>query len=76
MDRNWLLQYPAGVPADIDPDRVGSLKALIEEAMVTYRRQPAFTNMGATLTYAQLDELSRGRIIGERDVQPFDCPPQ
>ena len=59
MDRNWLLQYPPGVPADIDPDRVGSLKVLIEEAMVTYRRQPAFTNMGATLTYAQLDELSR-----------------
>ncbi len=59
MERNWLLQYPSGVPADIDPDRVGSLKALIEESMVTYRRQPAFTNMGATLTYAQLDELSR-----------------
>ncbi len=59
MDRNWLLQYPPGVPADIDPDRVASLKVLIEEALVTYRRQPAFTNMGATLSYAQLDELSR-----------------
>jgi len=59
VDRNWLLQYPAGVPADIDPDRVASLKVLIEEAMATYRRMPAFTNMGATLTYAQLDELSR-----------------
>jgi long-chain acyl-CoA synthetase len=59
VDRNWLSQYPPGVPADIDPDRVASLKALIEEAMVTYRRQPAFTNMGATLSYAQLDELSR-----------------
>ncbi len=59
MDRKWLFQYPPGVPADIDPDRVGSLKALIEEAMVTHRRQPAFANMGATLTYAQLDELSR-----------------
>jgi long-chain acyl-CoA synthetase len=59
VDRNWLLQYPPGVPADIDPDRVASLKALVEEAMVTYRRQPAFANMGATLSYAQLDELSR-----------------
>jgi long-chain acyl-CoA synthetase len=59
VDRNWLLQYPPGVPADIDPDRVASLKVLIEEALVTYRRQPAFTNMGATLSYAQLDELSR-----------------
>jgi len=59
VDRNWLLQYPPGVPADIDPDRIASLKVLIEEAMATYRRMPAFANMGATLTYAQLDELSR-----------------
>ncbi len=59
MDRNWLHYYPAGVPADIDPDRFASLKVLIEEAMVKYRRMPAFANMGATLTYAQLDELSR-----------------
>jgi long-chain acyl-CoA synthetase len=59
VDRNWLQQYPAGVPADIDPDRYASLKVLIEEAMVTHRRMPAFVNMGATLTYAQLDELSR-----------------
>jgi len=59
VDRNWLHHYPAGVPADIDPDRYASLKVLIEEAMVTYRRMPAFANMGATLTYAQLDELSR-----------------
>jgi long-chain acyl-CoA synthetase len=59
VDRNWLHHYPPGVPADIDPDRFASLKALIEEAMVTYRRLPAFANMGATLTYAQLDELSR-----------------
>jgi len=47
------------VPADIDPDRFASLKVLIEEAMVTHRRMPAYVNMGATLTYAQLDELSR-----------------
>jgi len=59
VERKWLFQYPAGVPADIDPDRAGSLKALIEEALVTFRRRPAFANMGATLSYAQLDELSR-----------------
>ena len=59
MDRNWLNQYPPGVPADIDADAYPSLKEAIEEAFVTYRQLPAFTNMGATLTYAQLDELSR-----------------
>jgi long-chain acyl-CoA synthetase len=59
LDRNWLNQYPPGVPADIDPDTYASLKDVIEEAFVAHRPLPSFTNMGATLTYAQLDELSR-----------------
>ena len=59
MDRNWLNQYPPGVPADIDPDAYPSLKEAIEEAFTTFRQMPAFTNMGATLTYMQLDQLSR-----------------
>jgi long-chain acyl-CoA synthetase len=59
LDRNWLNQYPPGVPADIDPDAYPSLKEAIEEAFTTFRQQPAFTNMGATLTYMQLDALSR-----------------
>jgi long-chain acyl-CoA synthetase len=59
LDRNWLNHYPPGVPADIDPDAYPSLKEAIEAAFTTFRQLPAFTNMGATLTYAQLDELSR-----------------
>jgi long-chain acyl-CoA synthetase len=59
LDRNWLNQYPPGVPADIDPDAYPSLKEAIEEAFTTFRQMPAFTNMGATLTYMQLDQLSR-----------------
>ena len=59
MDRNWLNNYPPGVPADIDADAYPSLKEAIEEAFTTYGQLPAFTNMGATLTYTQLDALSR-----------------
>ena len=59
MDRSWLKQYPPGVPADIDPDSYASLRDMFEEACAAYRQQPAYTNMGATLSYAQLDELSR-----------------
>ncbi len=59
MDRNWLTHYPPGVPADIDPDRYDSLRDIFEEACAAHRHAPAFTNMGATLSYAQLDELSR-----------------
>ncbi len=59
MERNWLKQYPPGVPADIDPDQYASLREVIEEAFASHRQLPAFTCMGATLTFAQLDELSR-----------------
>src|SRR3984893_9451404 len=48
-----------GGPADIDPDRYASLRDIFEEACAAHRHSPAFTNMGATLSYAQLDELSR-----------------
>jgi long-chain acyl-CoA synthetase len=47
------------VPTDIDPGEYASLKDMFEEASAAYRNLPAYTNMGATLTYAQLDELSR-----------------
>src|SRR5713226_1017372 len=59
MDRNWLKQYPAGVPADTDPDRYASLRDIVEEACAAHGHSPAFTNMGATLSYVQLDALSR-----------------
>ncbi len=58
MDRTWLQQYPAGVPTDIDPDEYASLRDLIEEAFKTYGHQPAYTNLDATLTFAQLEVLS------------------
>ena len=59
MDRTWLQQYPAGVPTDIDPAEYASLRELFAEAVATHGNKPAYTNMGATLTFAQLDELSR-----------------
>ena len=59
MDRNWLMQYPPGVPADIDADSYPSLRDIVEEACALHGHAPAFTNMGATLSFVQLDELSR-----------------
>jgi long-chain acyl-CoA synthetase len=59
VDRIWLKQYPAGVPTDIDPDQYASIPEMFEEACAAYGHLPAYTNMGATLTYAQLDALSR-----------------
>jgi long-chain acyl-CoA synthetase len=59
VERIWLERYPPGVPADIDPDAYPSLKAMIEESFAAHGSAPAFTNMGSTLSYAELDHASR-----------------
>ena len=59
MERIWLTSYPPGVPADIDPGEYPSLVALFEAGIGKYAARPAFTSMGKTITYAELDALSR-----------------
>jgi long-chain acyl-CoA synthetase len=55
----WLKHYPPGVPAEIDPDLIPSLKHLFEDSFRRYAARPALTNMGRTITYAEFEELSR-----------------
>jgi long-chain acyl-CoA synthetase len=59
MTRPWLAQYPAGVPAEIDPHAYASLVALMEESFRKYRDLPAYKFMGKTVTFGQVDDLSR-----------------
>ena len=72
IERFWLQQYPAGVPADIDPTSYESLKDLLEEAFRRHGAQPAYSCMGATLTYRQLDEESAavGAWLQSRGLGP------
>ena len=55
----WLAAYSPGVPAEIDPDRYPSLVALLEASFARFGPQPAFTNLGSTLTFADVERLSR-----------------
>jgi long-chain acyl-CoA synthetase len=59
VDLIWLKHYPAGVPSTIDPDKYTSIRQMFEEACAKFGEAPAFTNMGATLTYAALDSKSK-----------------
>ena len=59
MEKIWLKNYPAGVPAEINPEEYPSLKHLFEEAFRKHVTKPAFTNLGRTLSYAETEELSR-----------------
>ncbi len=58
-DRIWLHDYPPDVPGDIDPDTIPSLKHLYEDACHRHASKAAFSNMGVTLTYAEVGERSR-----------------
>ena len=50
VERPWLEQYPAGVPAQIDVEEYASVVAVLQSAIDNYRDRPAFSNHGKTLT--------------------------
>src|SRR4051812_36011714 len=58
MERIWLKQYPAGVPADIDATQYPSLVDLLEESFAKFRDRKAFICMDKSISYGELDEMS------------------
>ena len=58
MERIWLKQYPAGVPADIDTSQYSSLVELLEESFSKYAERKAFICMDKSISYRDLDEMS------------------
>jgi len=58
MEKVWLKSYPAGVADEVDVGEFGSVANLIEKSCQRHGKRPAFSNMGATLTYDDIDRLS------------------
>ena len=58
VEKIWLEQYPQGVPPEIDMSEFSSLKDILEKSCERFRDKPAYSNMGATLSYAEIDRLS------------------
>src|SRR5476649_1787120 len=58
MERIWLKHYPAGVPADIDPNKYRSIRDLFEESVASFRDRPAYYCMGKELTFGDIDRMS------------------
>jgi long-chain acyl-CoA synthetase len=59
MRKIWLQSYPPGVPSEIDPAAYASLKDLLERSCLRFRDKTAFSNMGVSMSYGELDRLSR-----------------
>jgi long-chain acyl-CoA synthetase len=58
MERIWLKQYPAGVPADIDLTQYESLVELLEESFSKFSDRQAFICMDKSISYRDLDGMS------------------
>ncbi len=58
-EKIWHQEYPEDVPHEIDASKYNSLKDLIETSFAKYKDLPAYTCMGKTLTFGELDERSR-----------------
>jgi len=58
-NRNWLASSGEPIPAAIDPDAHRSVVELLESAMARYADKPAFRCFSQTLTFADVDRLSR-----------------
>lgn len=72
--RPWLKNYPKGVPANIDPDAYSTLVSMFEETFKKYKKLPAFTNFGKSITFEQLDKQSMqfGAYLRSRGLEPGD----
>ncbi|WP_416199453.1 MAG: long-chain-fatty-acid--CoA ligase [Pseudomonas helleri] len=54
----WNDKRPAGVPLDIDMTAFTSVVDVFERSCKKFADRPAFSNLGITLTYAELDRHS------------------
>jgi len=59
MERIWLKSYPAGMPADVTWDENQSVGELFDKSCKQFADRPAFHCMGKTLSFAQIDKMSR-----------------
>ncbi|MFK3858237.1 long-chain-fatty-acid--CoA ligase FadD [Pseudoalteromonas rhizosphaerae] len=59
MEKIWLKRYPEGMPETIDPEHYNSLLEVFEKSFTDYKDLPAFTNMGKTLSYDEIDQATK-----------------
>ncbi|MGQ3077821.1 MAG: long-chain fatty acid--CoA ligase [Allorhizobium sp.] len=58
-DKIWVQSYPAAVPAEIAPHAHQSLGALFEASCAKFADRLAFSSMGRSMTFRELEQQSR-----------------
>ena len=71
----WNDKRPAGVPDSLDFAAYRSVVEVFERSCKKFADRPAFSNLGVTLSYAELDRLSAAfaaYLQKQTDLQPGD----
>ncbi|QIB52079.1 long-chain-fatty-acid--CoA ligase [Pseudomonas sp. OIL-1] len=71
----WDDKRPAGVPNDIDLNQYSSIIDVFERSCSKYAERPAFTCMGTTITYGELEKQAgafASYLQNHTDLQPGD----
>jgi long-chain acyl-CoA synthetase len=74
-DNFWKDKYPVGIPAQINPDQYPNIQTVLKDSCQRFADKPAFSNMGKTITYAELYELSghfAAYLQQNTDLKPGD----
>jgi long-chain acyl-CoA synthetase len=74
QQRHWLASY-GSIPHEVDPHAHASVVDMMEAAMTRFADKPAIRCVGQTLTYADIDRLSRdfaAYLQGRLGVQKGD----
>ncbi|MDO8330391.1 MAG: AMP-binding protein [Fluviicoccus sp.] len=71
----WKDKYPQGLAREINTEVYPTIMHLFKDACRKYANKPAFSNMGRTLTFAELDKYSAAVATWfqqNTDLQPGD----
>ena len=73
-ERPWLKNYPSGIPSNINVDKYGSLVEMFDAVFTKYKTLPAFTCMGSSITFEELDKKSKqfGGFLLQRGFEKGD----
>jgi long-chain acyl-CoA synthetase len=59
VNKPWLEHYPDGVPAEIDLSEFSSITDIFDKSCAEHAGKTAFINMGKSISYGELDKLTR-----------------
>ena len=76
MEQRWFSSYQEGIPHEINPSEHKSIVEILENSWKKYADRDAFTCMGKTFTYSEMDYLSKkfaGYLQNELGLKKGDC---